>query len=653
MIQQNGKTLLEVRGLCATVNGIDILKGIDLTVRSGEVHALMGPNGSGKSTFAKALAGHPAYVVTGGTVLYEGKNLLELKPEERARAGVFLGFQYPVEIPGVANSQFLRLAYNTVQVQRGKDELDPLEFDDFVREKMKLLEMNPDFLDRSVNEGFSGGEKKRNEILQMALLEPRLAILDETDSGLDIDALRVVAGGINQLAATDNAIVLVTHYQRLLNYIVPDYVHVMDAGRIVKTGGKELALELETRGYDWVGAEHEDCREGDRMSATRTLAAGYLESLLAGQPRLPASPLAWLNELRAEAVDRVGVLTVPTIRDEEWRFTDLSPLTKLSFQPVRMPVGLKAADVERFRIEEATTRLVFVDGIHAPELSSVARDGGVVVANLSAAGAAHAAAIDLHLGRHVEFRDSVFAALNTAFLHDGALVVVPRDVSAAAPVHLLFIATQKGAASYPRCLLVAESGSAVTVVEDYVALQPETYFTNAVTEIALGDSRACRPHPGTARQRPGVSYRELRRVTRECEPLSVGQRRAWCADLPVRPECAPYGRRRRVHDRRARADRGAPARRHPYLHRPREAARRQPPAAQMHRWRCRARGVQRQDHRAPGRPAHQLFAVEPQPAADRRKRTSTPSRSSRFSPTTSSARMAPPSASSTARRCSI
>jgi len=255
MICQDSKTLLEVRGLHASVNGIEILKGLDLTVRSGEVHAIMGPNGSGKSTFAKVLAGHPAYEVSGGEVVYEGNNLLELKPEARARAGVFLGFQYPIEIPGVANSQFLRLAYNTVQAGRGKDELDPLEFDDFVREKMKLLEMNPDFLDRSVNEGFSGGEKKRNEILQMALLEPKLAILDETDSGLDIDALRIVAGGVNQLAHKDNAIVLVTHYQRLLNYIVPDYVHVMDAGRIVKTGGRELALELEARGYDWVGAE--------------------------------------------------------------------------------------------------------------------------------------------------------------------------------------------------------------------------------------------------------------------------------------------------------------------------------------------------------------------------------------------------------------
>ena len=255
MMSQDSTTLLAVRDLHASVSGIEILKGIDLTVRSGEVHAIMGPNGSGKSTFAKVLAGHPAYEVSGGEVVFEGNNLLELSPEARARAGLFLGFQYPIEIPGVANSQFLRLAYNTAQAQRGKDELDPLEFDDFVREKMKLLEMNPDFLDRSVNEGFSGGEKKRNEILQMALLAPLLAILDETDSGLDIDALRIVANGVNQLAHKDNAIVLVTHYQRLLNYIVPDYVHVMDSGRIVKTGGRELALELEARGYDWVGVE--------------------------------------------------------------------------------------------------------------------------------------------------------------------------------------------------------------------------------------------------------------------------------------------------------------------------------------------------------------------------------------------------------------
>lgn len=255
MIYADSKVILEVRGLCASVNGIEILKNLDFTVRSGEVHAIMGQNGSGKSTFAKVLAGHPSYTVTGGSVRFEGQDLLALKPEERARAGFFLAFQYPIEVPGVGNSQFLRLTYNTLQKQRGHEELDPLEFDDFVREKMKLLEMSPDFLDRSVNEGFSGGEKKRNEILQMALLEPHLAILDETDSGLDIDALRIVAHGVNQLITKNNAMVMVTHYQRLLNYIVPDYVHVMEAGRIVKTGDKSLALELETRGYDWVSTD--------------------------------------------------------------------------------------------------------------------------------------------------------------------------------------------------------------------------------------------------------------------------------------------------------------------------------------------------------------------------------------------------------------
>jgi len=254
MIRKDARVLLEVQGLCAKVGGADIVKGLDLVVRAGEVHAIMGPNGSGKSTFAKALAGHPAYEVTAGKVTFDGKNLFEMTPEERARAGLFLGFQYPVEIPGVSNSAFLRLAYNTMRAARGRDELDPLEFDDYVREKMKLLEMDAAFLDRSVNEGFSGGEKKRNEILQMALLEPRLAILDETDSGLDIDALRVVATGVNRLATSDNAVVLVTHYQRMLNYIVPDYVHVMGGGRIIKTGGKALAEELESRGYDWVKA---------------------------------------------------------------------------------------------------------------------------------------------------------------------------------------------------------------------------------------------------------------------------------------------------------------------------------------------------------------------------------------------------------------
>lgn len=259
-MSQEARVLLQVRGLTATVAGIGILKGIDLAIRVGEVHAIMGPNGSGKSTFAKVLAGHPSYEVTGGEVLLEGRNLFEMAPEMRARAGLFLGFQYPVEVPGVTNSSFLRMAYNTVQGARGKDELDPLEFDDYVQEKLKLLDMAPAFLERSVNEGFSGGEKKRNEILQMAILEPKLAILDEADSGLDIDALRIVANGVSQLRAPDNAVVLVTHYQRLLNYIMPDYVHVMDDGRIIKTGGKDLALELESRGYDWVADEYRTLR---------------------------------------------------------------------------------------------------------------------------------------------------------------------------------------------------------------------------------------------------------------------------------------------------------------------------------------------------------------------------------------------------------
>ncbi|HEY2067052.1 MAG TPA: Fe-S cluster assembly ATPase SufC, partial [Gemmatimonadaceae bacterium] len=240
------------KSLRATAGDKEILKGIDLTVNAGEVHAVMGPNGSGKSTLAQVLAGHPAYAVTGGTVTYEGKDLLEMEPEERAQAGIFLAFQYPVEIPGVSNAYFLRAAYNEIRKARGEEEIDPISFADLMDEKMKLVEIESDMLTRSVNTGFSGGEKKRNEILQMAVLEPRLAILDETDSGLDIDALRIVANGVNSLKRPDNATIVVTHYQRLLNYIVPDYVHVLANGRIVRSGGKELALELEAKGYDWL-----------------------------------------------------------------------------------------------------------------------------------------------------------------------------------------------------------------------------------------------------------------------------------------------------------------------------------------------------------------------------------------------------------------
>ena len=245
-------SMLEISNLTATAGDKEILKGINLTVNAGEVHAIMGPNGSGKSTLAQVLAGHPSYEVTGGTVHFEGEDLLDLDPEVRAHKGVFLAFQYPVEIPGVSNAYFLRSAYNAMRVARGMEEVDPMDFLDVMEEKLKIVEMDDAMLARSVNMGFSGGEKKRNEILQMAVLDPKLAILDETDSGLDIDALRVVAEGVNKLRRPDNATIVVTHYQRLLNHIVPDYVHVLAGGRIIRSGGKELALELEEKGYDWL-----------------------------------------------------------------------------------------------------------------------------------------------------------------------------------------------------------------------------------------------------------------------------------------------------------------------------------------------------------------------------------------------------------------
>ena len=247
--------MLEIRNLHATVEGKEILHGINLSVRTGEIHAIMGPNGSGKSTLAKVLAGREGYTVTQGEVLYQGKDLLSMLPEDRARQGIFLGFQYPVEIPGVSNMYFLKTALNSVRKYNGLDEMDAMDFLTYAKERMKLVEMDEGLMNRAVNEGFSGGEKKRNEVFQMAVLEPKLAILDETDSGLDIDALRVVAKGVNALRREDRALVLVTHYQRLLNYIVPDRVHVLLEGRIVKSGGKELALELEERGYAWVEEE--------------------------------------------------------------------------------------------------------------------------------------------------------------------------------------------------------------------------------------------------------------------------------------------------------------------------------------------------------------------------------------------------------------
>lgn len=246
--------MLEIKDLhvCVEEDGSEILKGVNMTINPDEVHAIMGPNGSGKSTLSKVVAGHEAYEVTGGDILFEGESILDLDPDERAHKGVFLAFQYPVEVPGVTNKNLLRQAYNTIAEARGREELDPLQFEDYAYKKLELVDMEPQFLDRSVNAGFSGGEKKRNEIFQMAVLDPKLSFLDETDSGLDIDALKIVANGINQISGEDNAVVLVTHYQRILDYVQPDYVHVMIDGKIVKRGDKDLAVKLEDQGYDWL-----------------------------------------------------------------------------------------------------------------------------------------------------------------------------------------------------------------------------------------------------------------------------------------------------------------------------------------------------------------------------------------------------------------
>ena len=248
----NISPILEIQGLEASINDTPVIKGLNLTVNPGEIHAIMGKNGSGKSTFSKIVAGHSAYRVTAGSILFNGESILETEPEERSQKGIFLGFQYPIEIPGVSNADFLRLSCNARRKYQGLDELDPLEFFEFINQKLDLIEMDPSFLNRSVNEGFSGGEKKRNEILQMAVLDTKLSILDETDSGLDIDALKIVSKGINSLANDSNAIILITHYQRLLDYIEPTFIHVMQDGKIIKTGDKSLAKELENKCYDWL-----------------------------------------------------------------------------------------------------------------------------------------------------------------------------------------------------------------------------------------------------------------------------------------------------------------------------------------------------------------------------------------------------------------
>ena len=349
--------MLSIRNLRAGVEGKrDILKRINLEVRAGEVHAVMGPNGSGKSTLAQVLAGHPGYIVTAGEVTYLGQDLLALPAEERARAGLFLAFQYPVEIPGVSNAYFLKAAVNERRSRQGQEELDAMEFLQLLEEKLKVVEMDRSFVNRPVNEGFSGGEKKRNEILQMAVLEPKLAILDETDSGLDIDALKTVAQGVNRLRRPDNAIILVTHYQRILQYVEPDHVHVLFDGRIVKSGGKELALELERKGYDWIREEVAAGDSGGTRGAMTTSIATAKDRYLAEFEALERqgafrSP-SWLAPLRRRAIDRFAERGFPTTRDEDWRYTNLGAArgdAVPTLSPTASPAGVPARRVERPR----------------------------------------------------------------------------------------------------------------------------------------------------------------------------------------------------------------------------------------------------------------------------------------------------------------
>ena len=329
--------MLSITNLHAKIGDNEILRGLSLELKAGEVQALMGPNGSGKSTLANVLAGHEAYEVT-GQVLFEGEDLLAMSPEDRAAAGVFLAFQHPVEIPGVGNLYFMRTALNSLRRHRGLDEIDAMDFLEFAKEKMELVEMDRSFMSRSVNEGFSGGEKKRNEILQMAILEPRLAILDETDSGLDIDALRVVANGVNALRSQDRAMLVITHHQRLLDYIVPDRVHVMAEGRIVRSGDKQLARALEEHGY--VGFDQVSLEPSASVAASVTTGrdgtAGVTVALTGGLALLEREPgdddPVWLTEVRRSASEWVGEHGFPTHKDEDWRYTRLEPILAVAFE---------------------------------------------------------------------------------------------------------------------------------------------------------------------------------------------------------------------------------------------------------------------------------------------------------------------------------
>ena len=459
--------MLEVKNLKASIAGKEILTGLNLSVNAGEVHAIMGPNGSGKSTLAQVIAGHADYEVTGGTVEFLGKDLLDLEPEERAREGIFLGFQYPVEIPGVNNAYLLKAAVNAKRKHHGMDEIDAFEFLKLAREKMAMLDMDPVFLNRGVNEGFSGGEKKRNEILQMAMLEPNLAILDETDSGLDIDALKAVANGVNSLRDPDRAIVLVTHYQRLLDYIEPDYVHVLSRGRIIRSGDKSLALELEDRGYEWVRGGRE------RMSATAIDQA----MLLAAVEAMPGDELA---DARRAAAIRFASLGFPTVGQEDWKYTSLSGAAKLgnewldAFVANGEPDVCSKTDDLVASVQDTIDAywIVLRDGYVDTKLPEI---DGVSFSRI--AGEGH---------RLLESADAM-SAFNAALLRDGLLIVAKPNAVPDKPIGILAIDNPANVMTQTRVIIDAAEHSHLRIVECSLSMEAGRQFTNSIFEANLAD----------------------------------------------------------------------------------------------------------------------------------------------------------------------
>src|SRR3954447_5776544 len=483
--------MLEIKNLHAEIDGKSILNGLNLTVPTGEVAAIMGPNGSGKSTLSYVLAGKADYEVTQGEVLLDGENILELAPEERAARGVFLAFQYPLEIPGVATMTFLKAALNAQRKARGDDELLTPDFMKRVRSAAAQLQIPQDMLKRALNVGFSGGEKKRMEILQMALLEPSFCILDETDSGLDIDALRIVAGGVNALRLPDRAFLVITHYQRLLNHIVPDSVHVMAGGRIVRSGGPELALELEANGY--ADYRQQDAAEEGGMAAELKIVRTPAEEALT--QRFPALKGALPGDakvlrLREAAFDLIARRGLPHRRVEEWKYTDLRALMREAAPFAEKPSSAEIAAAfngARAFAKVDALRLTLVNGHFVPELSDLQAPAGVEIVPLGE-GLAAGHPLLASLGPVEAARENAAYALNTAFMNDGLLIRVAAGTEVETLLHLRFVNDGSAAfATATRVLAVVEEGASITLIESHEGTGDAAHQLNDVVEIVARD----------------------------------------------------------------------------------------------------------------------------------------------------------------------